>query len=138
MLRDGCGDAGEEEEERFEGEVGADGWGGGLLRWVGIGRMGDGEVAIEACHAAVESLCLDVFEGGEEDAVADGVFGEGEAEVGEDAAEADLVQGERGVLPHVLVLSRDEIGGVETRLEGVKWSSDEGLDGAGEEACCEG
>ena len=81
LLGHGSGDAGEEEEEGFESEMRAD----GLVRCFVAGWG----MAMEGCDEAVESLGLDVFERGEEDAVPQGVFAEGEAEIGEDAAEAE-------------------------------------------------
>ena len=67
----------------------------------GLGLQG----AVVSRHEGVEALSFYVLEGSEEGAVAKGVFEEGKAPAGEDAAEADFLQLEPPVLPHVLVLA---------------------------------
>ena len=86
----------------------------------GRGQQVAAQVAVVGRHEAVVGLGFDVFECCKESGVAEGVFEEGEAPAGKDAAGADLAELVQRVVPHCRVFAAEDFVGAEADGEGVE------------------
>lgn len=94
-----------------------------------------GPAAIVSGHVFIVGLTLDCFKGAEKDGSAKGIFQEAQGPASEYALHSDRLQLMSRIMPHGLVFALEDIRSTEADLQSIEWSSDDGLDATGEEAC---